>query len=43
MPLLAALAGAVIGRGTKKTRKKRVVSGYTAKKGKKVKAYTRNA
>jgi hypothetical protein len=43
VPLLAALAAAAIGRGKKKTPKKKAVSGYTTKKGKKVKAYTKNA
>jgi hypothetical protein len=43
IPLLAVLAGAAVGRGTKKTPKKRAVSKYTTKKGKKVKAYTKDA
>jgi hypothetical protein len=43
IPLIAALAGAVLGRATKKTPKKKAVSEYTTKSGKKVKAYTRNA
>jgi hypothetical protein len=43
IPLLVALAGAAIGRATKKTPKKKAVSKYTTKAGKKVKAYTKNA
>jgi hypothetical protein len=41
LPILAALAGAAIGRASKKQTKKKAVSGYTTntKKGKKVKAY----
>jgi hypothetical protein len=42
-PIIAALAGAAIGRATKKTKKKKAVSGYKTKKGKKVKAYLKNA
>jgi hypothetical protein len=41
LPILAALAGAAFGRAT--TPKKKAVSKYTTKKGKKVKAYTRRA
>jgi hypothetical protein len=41
--IIAALAGAAIGRATKKTPKKKAVSKYTTKTGKKVKAYTKNA
>jgi hypothetical protein len=41
LPLIAALAGAVLGRST--APKKKAVSKYTTKKGKKVKAYTRKA
>jgi hypothetical protein len=43
IPIIAALAGAALGRATKKTPKKRAVSGYKTKKGKKVKAYLKNA
>ena len=43
IPIIAALAGAAIGRATKKSPKKKAVSKYTTKKGKQVKAYTRNA
>jgi hypothetical protein len=39
LPLLPLFAGALLGRTTKKTPKKRAVSGYTTRKGKKVKAY----
>jgi len=43
LPLLAALAGAVVGRATKKETKKQAVSKYKKKSGAKVKAYTRKA
>lgn len=43
LPLLAALAGAALGRATKKEPKKQAVSKYTKKSGTKVKAYTRKA
>jgi hypothetical protein len=43
LPLLPLIAGAVFGRTTKKTPKKKAVSGYTTKKGKKVKAYLKKA
>jgi hypothetical protein len=44
MPLLPILAAAfAAGNLTKKPRKKKAVSGYTTKKGKKVKAYLKNA
>jgi hypothetical protein len=43
LPLIAALAGAAIGRATKKERKKQAVSKHTKKNGTKVKAYTRKA
>lgn len=43
LPLLAALAGAVIGNSTKKQPKKQAVSKYKKKNGTKVKAYTRKA
>lgn len=43
LPILAALAGAVVGRTTKKEAKKQPVSGYTKKNKTKVKAYTRKA
>jgi hypothetical protein len=43
IPIIAALAGAVIGRASKKTRKKKAVSKYTKKNGTKVKAYVKNA
>jgi len=43
IPLIATIAGAVFGRATKKTQKKKAVSGYTTKKGTQVKAYTKNA
>jgi hypothetical protein len=41
LPLLAALAGAALGRSTKKEPKKQPVSKYTKKNGTRVKAYTR--
>ena len=41
IPLLAILAGAAIGKATKKTPKRKAVSGYTKKSGTKVKAYTK--
>jgi hypothetical protein len=41
-PLIAILAAAAAGRASKKPPKKRAVSGYTTKKGKKVKAYVKN-
>jgi hypothetical protein len=43
LPLLAVLAGAAIGRATKKEAKKQAVSKYKKKSGTKVKAYTRRA
>ena len=43
LPLIAALAGAAIGRATKKEQKKQAVSKYKKKGGTKVKAYTRKA
>jgi hypothetical protein len=43
VPLLLALAGAAIGRATKKEPKKKAVSKYTKKNGTKVKAYTRKS
>jgi len=44
IPLIAALLGAgAIGRATKKSPKKKAVSGYKTKRGKKVKAYLKNA
>jgi hypothetical protein len=43
IPLLAVLAGAAIGRATKKEAKKQAVSKHTKKSGAKVKAYTRKA
>jgi hypothetical protein len=43
IPIIAALVGAAIGSGTKKTPKKKAVSKYTKKNGTKVKAYTKNA
>jgi hypothetical protein len=44
LPLIAALAGAVLGRSTaKKQPKKQAVSKYKKKNGTKVKAYTRKA
>jgi hypothetical protein len=43
IPLIAALAGAALGRATKKTPKKKAVSKYTKRNGTKVKAYTKNA
>jgi hypothetical protein len=43
IPILAALVGAAVGSATKKTPKKKAVSGYKTKKGKKVKAYLKNA
>jgi hypothetical protein len=42
LPILGLLAAGVIGNKTKKTPKKKAVSGYTTKKGKKVKAYLKN-
>jgi len=42
-PLIVALAGAALGRATKKTPKKKPVSGYKKKSGTKVKAYLKNA
>jgi hypothetical protein len=40
MPLLIPLAvGALLGRGTKKPKKVKAVSGYRTKRGKRVKAY----
>jgi hypothetical protein len=39
LPLIPIIAGAILGRAT--TPKKKAVSKYTTKKGKKVKAYTR--
>jgi len=41
LPLIAALAGAALGRATKKETKKQAVSKHTRKSGTKVKAYTR--
>jgi hypothetical protein len=43
LPLLALFAGAAVGSAAKKTPKKKAVSGYKTKKGKKVKAYLKNA
>jgi hypothetical protein len=44
IPLIAVFLGAgAIGRTTKTTPKKKAVSGYTTKKGKKVKAYLKKA
>jgi hypothetical protein len=43
IPLIAVLAGAALGRATKKTATKKAVSKYTRKNGTKVKAYTKNA
>ncbi len=43
IPIIAALVGTAIGRATKKTPKKKAVSGYTKKNGTKVKAYTKDA
>jgi hypothetical protein len=44
MPLpLLLLAGAAMGRATKKTPKKKAVSGYRKKNGTKVKAYLKRA
>jgi hypothetical protein len=43
LPIIAALAGAALGRATKKEPKKQAVSKYKTKSGKKVKAYTRKA
>jgi hypothetical protein len=42
-PFLPLLAGAAIGKTSKKTPKKTAVSKYTKKNGNKVKAYTRKA
>jgi hypothetical protein len=39
LPLFAALVGAAIGGSMKKSPKKKAVSGYKTRKGKKVKAY----
>jgi hypothetical protein len=41
LPLIAALAGAIIGGAAKKPAKKQAVSKYKKKNGTKVKAYTR--
>jgi hypothetical protein len=41
IPLLAILAGAVLGKASKTKKKKVAVSGYTTKKKTKVAAYTR--
>jgi hypothetical protein len=43
LPIIAALAGAALGRATKKETKKEAVSKYTKKSGTKVKAYTGKA
>jgi hypothetical protein len=43
LPLIAALAGAAIGRAMKKEPKKQAVSKYKKKSGIKVKAYTRKS
>ena len=46
IPIIAALAGTVVGRTTKKPKKQKTtqaVSKYTTKKGTKVKAYERGA
>jgi hypothetical protein len=43
IPLIAGLLGAALGRGTKKTPKKKAVSKYTKKNGTRVKAYTKDA
>lgn len=42
-PIIAALAGGLIGRATKKQQKKQAVSKYKKKNGTKVKAYTRKS
>jgi hypothetical protein len=43
LPILALLAGAAVGRATKKEPKKKAVSKHTRQNGTKVKAYTRKA
>ena len=43
LPLIPLAIGALIGRGTKKTKKVKAVSGYKTKTGKKVKAYVKTA
>jgi hypothetical protein len=43
LPIIAALAGAAVGRATKKEPKRQAVSKHTRKSGTKVKAYTRKA
>jgi hypothetical protein len=42
LPLVALAFGALAGRATAKKPKKKAVSGYRTKKGKKVKAYLKN-
>jgi hypothetical protein len=39
LPLIPLALGALVGRGTKKPKKVKAVSGYKTQKGKKVKAY----
>jgi len=43
LPLIPIAIGALIGRAGKKNDKKKAVSGYTTKKGKKVRAYLKKA
>jgi hypothetical protein len=42
-PLIPAVIGALVGRGTKKPKKVKAVSGYKTKTGKKVKAYLKKS
>jgi hypothetical protein len=42
LPLAALALSALVGRASKKTKKAKAVSGYTTKKGKKVKAYLKD-